>query len=78
MTRRLLVYAFPFMDSLDPIAPATEESALDDTLQMDEEAFRDFYTQTASMVWAYLARATNDPSAADDMLQEAYYRLLRV
>lgn len=29
------------------------------------------------MVWAYLARATNDPAAADDLLQEAYYRLLR-
>ena len=29
------------------------------------------------MLWAYLARATSDPSAADDLLQEAYYRLLR-
>ena len=65
------------MDSLDPIAPATEHSALDATLQMDEEAFRGFYTQTSGMLWAYLARATHDPSAADDMLQEAYYRLLR-
>jgi len=77
MTRRLLAYAFPFMDSLDPIAPATDGSAIDDTLQMDEEAFRGFYKRTAGMVWAYLARATNDPSAADDLLQEAYYRLLR-
>ena len=64
------------MESLDPIAPAAEP-AVGDTLQMDEDAFRDFYTRTAGMVWAYLARATNDPSAADDMLQEAYYRLLR-
>ena len=77
MSRRLLVYAFPFMDSLDPIAPATEHSALDDTLHMDEEAFRAFYTHTSGMLWAYLARATHDSSAADDMLQEAYYRLLR-
>ncbi|HKY20112.1 MAG TPA: sigma-70 family RNA polymerase sigma factor [Vicinamibacterales bacterium] len=78
MTRRLLSYAFPFMDSMDPLAPATTEtSAPDDTLQMDEETFRGFYTRTAGMVWAYLARTTGDPAAADDLLQESYYRLLR-
>ena len=65
------------MDSLDPVAPATDSPALDDTLQMDEETFRGFYTRTSGMLWAYLARATNDPAAADDLLQEAYYRLLR-
>ena len=65
------------MDSLDPVAPAAESPALEDTLQMDEEAFRGFYTRTSGMIWAYLARATNDPAAADDLLQEAYYRLLR-
>jgi RNA polymerase sigma-70 factor (ECF subfamily) len=65
------------MDSFDPIAPPAEGAALDETLQMDEEAFRIFYTQTAGMVWAYIARATGDPSAADDLLQEAYFRLLR-
>jgi RNA polymerase sigma-70 factor, ECF subfamily len=77
MTRRLLAYAFPFMDSLDPIAPVTDGSSIDDTLQMDEEAFRSFYTRTSGMVWAYIARATNDPAAADDLLQEAYFRFLR-
>jgi RNA polymerase sigma-70 factor, ECF subfamily len=76
MTRRLLAYAFPFLDT-DPMAPATDASAISDTLQMDEEAFRGFYTRTSGMVWAYIVRATNDPSAADDLLQEAYYRLLR-
>jgi RNA polymerase sigma-70 factor (ECF subfamily) len=64
------------MDS-DQIAPAADSPTLDATLQMDEEAFRGFYLRTSGMIWAYLARATNDPSAADDMLQEAYYRLLR-
>ena len=77
MTRQLLSYAFPFMDSLDPVAPVTDGPALDVTLQMDEEAFRGFYTRTSGMLWAYIARATNDPAAADDLLQEAYYRLLR-
>ena len=77
MTRRLLSYAFPFMDSLDPLAQAPDTSVLDATLHMDEETFRGFYTRTSGMLWAYLARATNDPAAADDLLQETYYRLLR-
>jgi len=77
MTRRLLSYAFPFMDSLEPLAHAPDTSARDTTLQMDEDTFRSFYTRTSGMLWAYLARATNDPAAADDLLQESYYRLLR-
>ncbi len=76
MTRRLLSVAFPFMDGLDPIAEAPD-AATDDTLQMDEETFRGFYTRTSGMLWAYVVRATNDPSGADDLLQETYYRLLR-
>jgi len=79
MTRRLLSYAFPFMDSLDPLSTATttDTCAPDDTLQMDEDTFRGFYTRTSGMLWAYVARATGDASAADDLLQEAYYRVLR-
>jgi RNA polymerase sigma-70 factor (ECF subfamily) len=65
------------MDSMDPVAPVADGSAIDNALQMDEEAFRGFYQRTSGMVWAYLARATNDPASADDLLQEAYYRLLR-
>lgn len=47
------------------------------TFQMDEEAFRTFYEQTARQVWAYLARLTGDRRDADDLLQETYYRFLR-
>jgi RNA polymerase sigma-70 factor (ECF subfamily) len=77
MTRRLLSYALPFMDSLNPLAQAPDTTSLDATLQMDEDTFRRFYTRTSGMLWAYLARAIGDPAAADDLLQEAYYRLLR-
>jgi len=75
---RLLSLAFPFLDegmsSATSIGRAASEEA---TLQMDEDAFRGFYGRTAAMVWAYLSRATGDPSAADDLLQETFYRFLR-
>jgi RNA polymerase sigma-70 factor (ECF subfamily) len=48
------------------------------TFQMKEEAFRVFYEWTARPVWLYLTRMTGDDRLADDLLQEAYYRLLRV
>src|SRR6476659_8140858 len=55
--------------------------ALDDaerTFQMDEETFRAFYEQTARPVWVYLLRLTGERRDADDLLQETYYRFLRV
>src|ERR1700730_16964443 len=77
MTRRLLSLNFPFLAS-DGMKPATRATTAEDAvLQMDEDAFHGFYARTATMLWAYLARATGDTQAADDLLQETYYRFLR-
>ncbi|HEY7055214.1 MAG TPA: sigma-70 family RNA polymerase sigma factor [Vicinamibacterales bacterium] len=56
------------------------QAAADDTdvaLAMDEDAFRAFYERTAAGLWGYLSRISGDRQLADDLLQEAYYRLLR-
>ena len=50
---------------------------LDVAFEMDEDTFRAFYDRTAKQLWAYLTRITGDRQAADDLLQESYYRLLR-
>lgn len=44
---------------------------------MDERSFRALYAQTASRLRAYLARASGNPTLADDLMQETYYRFLR-
>jgi RNA polymerase sigma-70 factor (ECF subfamily) len=51
---------------------------LDVPFEMDEDAFRAFYDRTSRAVWVYLARVTGDRQQADDLLQETYYRFLRV
>jgi len=47
------------------------------TFPMSEDEFRAFYELTARPVWVYINRMTGDGRLADDLLQEAYYRLLR-
>ncbi len=44
---------------------------------MDESKFDAFYRKTAAGLWNYLHRLTGDASAADDLLQKAFFRFLR-
>lgn len=45
---------------------------------MTQEEFRSFYEQTSGPLWRYLARAGRSEDLADDLLQESYYRILRI
>jgi RNA polymerase sigma-70 factor (ECF subfamily) len=54
-----------------------ETDAADAVFEMDEDTFRAVYDRTARALWAYLSRITGSPDAADDLLQETYYRFLR-
>jgi RNA polymerase sigma-70 factor (ECF subfamily) len=59
------------LERLDAVSEA------DVTFEMDEDAFRAFYDRTARALWNYLSRMTGEAQAADDLLQESYYRFLR-
>jgi RNA polymerase sigma-70 factor (ECF subfamily) len=63
---------FTELDRLEAVAET------DQAFHMDEETFRAFYDRTARSVWAYLSRLTGDAHLADDLLQETYYRFLRI
>lgn len=52
-------------------------AAADGAFAMDECAFTAFYERTARPLRAYLVRVSGDRRLADDLLHEAYYRLLR-
>jgi RNA polymerase sigma-70 factor (ECF subfamily) len=50
-----------------------------ETFQMDEQTFRTFYDRTARLLWSYLYRTGgNNAALADDLMQESYYRFLRI
>jgi RNA polymerase sigma-70 factor, ECF subfamily len=68
--RALMRHGLAYMDAAVPVT-ADAASAL------EEDAFRAFYDRTARQLWAYLYRASRDSAQADDLLQEAYFRLLR-
>ena len=56
--------------------PDTVDAETDSGLRMDESAFRAFYEQTSTPLLRFLVCITRRPDLAEDILQEAYYRLL--
>ena len=62
-----------------PLAdPSTAASAdAPPTARLDEAGFAALYHRLARPLRAYLKRLSGDAEAADDLLQETYYRLLR-
>jgi RNA polymerase sigma-70 factor (ECF subfamily) len=59
------------------LAQAEDALPTEAAMQMDEASFRAVYNRTARALWAYLAKVTGDSAAADDLMQESYYRFLR-
>jgi RNA polymerase sigma-70 factor (ECF subfamily) len=59
--------------SLDAVSHTAAQAAF----SMDEEGFRQFYSTTARSLRAYLFRVVGNPTIADDLHQESYFRLLR-
>jgi RNA polymerase sigma-70 factor, ECF subfamily len=46
------------------------------SMRMDERTFHTLYERTARPLWSYIHRMSGNPALADDILQEAYYRIL--
>lgn len=63
------------LSDIERLQSAADEA--DVTFEMDEDTFRAFYDRTSRSLWAYLSRMTGNGHAADDLLQESYYRFLR-
>ncbi|HEX5423874.1 MAG TPA: sigma-70 family RNA polymerase sigma factor [Candidatus Acidoferrales bacterium] len=49
-----------------------------DAFHMDEQTFCAFYEATGRTLWSYLYRTSGNATLADDLMQESYYRFLRV
>ena len=49
-----------------------------EAFHMDEQTFRSFYEVTGRTLWSYLYRTSGNAALADDLMQESYYRFLRV
>ena len=62
----------------EPLAEATAVGASEKPAALDEQAFHACYRRTAGPLRAYVVRVMGSVTQADDIVQEAYLRLLRV
>ena len=69
MTRVAAISGLAAIDSGEAVAAPAEA--------MDAAAFQTFYRRTAPALQGYIRRVSGDAAGAEDVLQEAYLRLLR-
>ncbi len=69
MTRVADISGLAALEAGEAVAAAAEP--------MDAAAFQTFYRRTAPGLQAYIRRVSGDAAGAEDLLQEAYLRLLR-
>jgi RNA polymerase sigma-70 factor (ECF subfamily) len=64
---------------MEAIAATTRPHSQPDAVAagLDEAAFSEFYRRTSRPLWSYVYRVTGHAADADDIVQEAFLRLLR-
>lgn len=62
----------------EPLAAATVVGTSEAPTTLDEQAFHACYRRTAGPLRAYIVRVMGNVTQADDIVQEAYLRLLRI
>ena len=72
-----IVGGLPFPSATADATSPGDQQAAGAPHPMDEAAFRALYERTAPALRGYLARVSCNRTLADDLLQEAYLRLLR-
>lgn len=63
------------MEAIAATRPHSQPDAV--AAGLDEAAFSEFYRRTSRPLWSYVYRVTGHAADADDIVQEAFLRLLR-